>query len=129
MTNSPDKINHHHRNMNECHNIIQIETNIRIIVEEEQNHQIKKSSLSYKDLNFFNEDISWASIEADLFSTSWDMFLTDLKIDEMYKIIINICLEICKKHVKKINENTKYPETEGLWWEKDQNCKRKYRGQ
>ena len=29
---------------------------------------------------------------------------------------------------KNIQENTKYPETEGLWWEKDQNYKRKYRG-
>ena len=80
------------------HNIIQIETNINI-VEEKQNHQIKKSNLSYRDLNFFNEDISWASIDADLLSTSWDMLLTDVKTDEMYKIIINICLEIYKKHV------------------------------
>ena len=40
------------------HNIIQIETNIKI-VEEKQNHQIKKSNLSYRDLNIFNEDISW----------------------------------------------------------------------
>ena len=39
------------------HNIIQIETNIKI-VEEKQNHQIKKSNLSYRDLNFFSEDIS-----------------------------------------------------------------------
>ena len=65
----------------------------------QQNHQIKKSNLSYGDLNFFNEDISWASIDADLFNTSWDLLLTDVKTDEMYKIIINICLEICKKHV------------------------------
>ena len=41
------------------HNIIQIETNIKI-VEEKQNHQIKNSNLSYRNLNFFNEDISWA---------------------------------------------------------------------
>ena len=39
------------------HNIIQIETNIKI-VEEKQNHQITKSNLSYRDVNFFNEDIS-----------------------------------------------------------------------
>ena len=76
------------------HNIIQIETN-RKIVEEKQNHQIKKNNLSYKDLNFFNEDISWASIDADLLNTSWDMLLTDVKTDEMYKIIINICRETC----------------------------------
>ena len=80
------------------HNIIQVETNIKI-VEEKQNHQIKESNLSYRDLNFFNEDISWASIDADLLNTSWDMLLTDAKPDEMYKIIIIICLEICKKHV------------------------------
>ena len=80
------------------HNIIQIKTNIQI-VEEKQNHQINKSNLSYRDLNFFNEDISWASIDADLFNTSWDMLLTDVKTNEMYKIIINICLEICRKHV------------------------------
>ena len=73
------------------HNIIQIETNIKII-EEKQNHQIKKSNLSNRDLNFFNEDISWASIDADLLNTSWDMLLTDVNTDEMYKIIINICL-------------------------------------
>ena len=30
---------------------------------------------------------------------------------------------------RKVKENNKYPQTEGLWWEKDQNCKRKYRGQ
>ena len=68
------------------------------IVEEKQNHQIKKSSLSYRDLNFFSEDISWASIDADLLNTSWDILLTDVKTEEMYEII-NICLEICKKHV------------------------------
>ena len=39
------------------------------------------------------------SIDADLFNTSWDTLLTDVKTDEIYKIIINICLEICKKHV------------------------------
>ena len=50
-------------------------------------------------MNFFNRDISWASIDADLLNTSWDILLTDVKTDEMYKIIINICLEICKKHV------------------------------
>ena len=54
------------------HNIIQIETNIKI-VEEKENHQIKKSNLSYRDLNFFNEDFSWASIDADLLNTSWIM--------------------------------------------------------
>ena len=27
------------------------------------------------------------------------MLLTDVETDEMYKIIINVCLEICKKHV------------------------------
>ena len=80
------------------HNIIQIETNIKI-VEEKQNHQIKKSNLSYSYVNFFNEDISLASIEADLFNTSWDILLTDIKTDEMYKIIINICLEIWKRPV------------------------------
>ena len=80
------------------HNIIQIEINVKI-VEVKQNHQIKKSNLSYKDLNFFNEDINLASIDADLFNTSWDMLLTDVKTDKMYKIIINICLEIYKKCV------------------------------
>ena len=79
------------------HNIIQIETNMKII-EEKQNCQIKKSNLSYRDLIFFNEDISWASIDADLLNTSWDMLLTDVKTDEMYNII-NICVEICKKYV------------------------------
>ena len=78
--------------------LINIDTNIKI-VEEKQNHQIKKSNLSYRDLNFFSEDISWASIDADLLNTSWDMLSTDEKPDEMYKTIINICLEICKKHV------------------------------
>ena len=30
---------------------------------------------------------------------------------------------------RKVQEKNKYPETEGLWWEKDQNCERKYRCQ
>ena len=55
-------------------NVIQIETNIKI-VEEKQNHPIKKSNLNYRDLNLFNEDISWASIDADLLNTSLDMRL------------------------------------------------------
>ena len=93
------------------HNIIQIEIKIKI-VEEKRNHQIKKINLSYRDLNSFNEDISWVSIDADLLNTRWDMLLTDVKTDEMYEIIINICLKICKKHVlkRKVQENTKYPE-------------------
>ena len=64
------------------------------IVEEKQNHQIKKSNFGYRDLNFFNEDISWASIDADLFNTSWDMLLTDVKTDEMYKIIIYLLVNL-----------------------------------
>ena len=62
------------------HNIIQIETSITI-VDEQQRHQIKKSNLSHRDLNFFNEDISWASIDTDLLNTSWDMRLTDVNTD------------------------------------------------
>ena len=61
--------------------------------------KLKKSNLSYNYLKFFNEDISWASIDADLLNTSWNVLLTDVKTDEMYKIDINICLEIFKKHV------------------------------
>ena len=113
------------------HNIIQIETNIKL-VEEKQNHQIKKSNLSYRDLNFFNEDISWASIDANLLNTSWDiMLLTDVETDEMYKIIINICLEICKKHVlpKKSPRKHQIPRARRTLMRKNQNCKRKYRGQ
>ena len=65
------------------HNIIQIETNIKFL-EGNQNNHIKESNLCYRDLNFFNEDISWASIDPDLFNTSWDMLLTDVKTDEMH---------------------------------------------
>ena len=93
MTNSPVGT----RTSMSDHNIIQIETNMKII-EEKQNCQIKKSNLSYRDLILFNEDISWASIDADLLNTSWDMLLTDVKTDEIYNII-NICLEICQKYV------------------------------
>ena len=53
------------------HNRIQIETNIKI-VDEKQNYQIKTSNLNYRDSNIFNEDIIWASIDADLLNTSWD---------------------------------------------------------
>ena len=93
------------------HNIIQIKTNLKI-VEKKQNHQIKKSNLSYRYLNFFNEDISWASIDADLFNTSWDMFLTDVNTDEMYKIIITICLDICKKTCSAKEKSKKTPNTQ-----------------
>ena len=62
-------------------------------------------------MNFFNEDISWASIDADLLNTSWDILLTDVKTDEMYKIIINVCLEICKKHVLTKEKSKKTPNT------------------
>ena len=65
------------------HNIIQIETSIKI-AEEKQNHKIKKNNLWYRNLNFLNEDISWASIDVDPLNTSWDMLLTDVKTDEMY---------------------------------------------
>ena len=82
------------------------------IVEEKQNHQIKKINLSYRDLNFFNEDISWASIEADLFNTRWDMRLTDVKTDEMYKIIINIFPENLQKTCSAKQKSKKTPNTQ-----------------
>ena len=54
------------------HNIIQIETNIKI-VEEKQNRHIKNSNLNSWVLNFSTiKDISWASIDVDLFNTSRD---------------------------------------------------------
>ena len=66
--------------------------------------------MSYRDLNFFSEDIGRASIDSDLLNTSWDMLLTDVKIDEMYKIIINICGNLQKtcsaKEKSKITPNT-----------------------
>ena len=45
----------------------------------------------------------------------------------MCKIIINVCLEFCKKPVlpKKSSRKQKFPDTAGLWWEKDQNCQKK----
>ena len=77
--------------------------------------------------------ISWASVEldADLFNTSWDLLWTVVNTDEMYKIIINICLEICKKHVlpKKNQIKHQIPRDRRLWWEKNWNFERKYRGQ
>ena len=92
------------------HNIIPIETNIKI-VEKKQNNKIKKSNLSYWDLNFFNEDISWACIDAEL-NTSWDMLLTDVKTDEMYNnIIVYICLEICQKTCSAKEKSKKTPNT------------------
>ena len=61
-------------------------------------------------MNFFNEDISWESIDAALLDTSWDMLLTDVKTDEMYKIIINVSLKIEKnmfaKEKSKKTKNT-----------------------
>ena len=63
------------------HNIIQIETNKKI-VEEKQKYQTIKCNLSYRDCSS-----------------------TDVKTDEMYKIIINICLEICKKTCAKEKPN------------------------
>ena len=53
--------------------------------------------------------LSWASIDADLLKTRWDKLLTDVKTDEMYKIIINICLEIWKKHVLPKKSQRKRP--------------------
>ena len=61
--------------------------------------KLRKATWAYRDFNFFNEDISWASIVAVLLNTSWDTLLTVVKTDEMYKININICQEISKKHV------------------------------
>ena len=95
MTNSPHIIIT--KTSMSDHNINQIETNIKIL--EEKQKKTKKRNLSYMDLNFFNEDISWASIDADLFNTSREMLLTDVNTDEMRKIIINNCLEICKTQV------------------------------
>ena len=116
--------NNHHRNINEWPQYNSDSNNHKNCRRETQNHQIKKSNLSNRDLNLFNEDISWASIDDDLLNTSWDMLLTVVKTDEMYKIIINICLDICKNHFcqRKVQENSKYPEIEWFWWEKDQNC-------
>ena len=60
-------------------------------------------------------DTSWASIDADLLNTSWDMLLRDVKNYEMYKII-NIAWKFAKNMFcqRKVQENNKYPETEGL---------------
>ena len=63
-------------------------------------------------MNFFSEEIGWASIDADLLNTSWDMLLTDEKTDEKYKIIINICLEICKKTCSAKEKSKKTPNTQ-----------------
>ena len=81
------------------HNIIQIETNVKI-GEKQQSHQFKEDlKLGFKDLNFFNEDNNHANIDAELFNTDWVMLFSDVNIDKMYKIITDICLDTCKKHV------------------------------
>ena len=114
MTNSPYKINHHW-NIYDWPQYIENETNIKI-GQEQHNYQIKKCNLSKRDMNFLNEDISWASIDADLFNTYLDMFLRIVNTDEMYKIVTNICPEICKNmfcHIR-VQGSTNYPEPEGL---------------
>ena len=40
---------------------------------------------------------------------SWEMLLTDVNTDEMYKIITNICLEICKKTCSAKENSKKTP--------------------
>ena len=46
------------------------------------------------------------------------MLLSDVNVDEIYKIIINICMDIKKNmfRLRKDCENMKYPETVQLWW-------------
>ena len=92
------------------HNIIQIETNIKI-VEEKQNHQIKKRNLSNGDLNFSN-----ASADADLFNNSWSMLLTDVKLIKCIRLLLTFSWKFANNMFcqRKVQENTKYPETEGL---------------
>ena len=58
-------------------------------------------------MNYFSEDISWASIDADLFNTTWDMLLTDVNTDEVYKIIINIYLPINLQKICSAKEKSK----------------------
>ena len=89
----------------------QIETKKKI-VEENWKYKIKKINLSYRDFNFFSEDISWASIDADLLNTSCVMLLTDGNTDEMYRIIIDICLEIWKKTCSAQEKSKKTPNTQ-----------------
>ena len=38
-------------------------------------------------MNSFNEDICWASIDADQLNTSWDMLLTDVKTMKSIKLL------------------------------------------
>ena len=54
------------------HYIIQIESSIKIVVEK-LNQPNQEKQLKLLGLNFFNEDISWGSIDADLLNTSLDM--------------------------------------------------------
>ena len=98
MTNSPDKIIIITETSMSDHNIIQIETNIKI-VEKKQKHQIKRSNMSYGDLNFFNENISWASIDADLLNTSSDMLLTDEKLMKFIRLLSIFGWKFAKRHV------------------------------
>ena len=64
-------------------------------MEKKLNHQIKKSNFSYRDLNFFNEDISWASIDADLFYTSWDLLLTNVFCIDLIDVLTkHSCIDL-----------------------------------
>ena len=59
------------------------------------------------------------------------MLLTDVETDEMYKIIINICLEICKKTCSAKEKSKKTPNTQRQkgFDEKKIKITKKYRGQ
>ena len=82
------------------HNIIQIETNVKI-VEEKQNHQIKKSNLNCRASNFFNEDVSWASTDEKL------MKCIRLQSTFACKFLKNM---FCRR---KLQETSKYEEKAG----------------
>ena len=63
---------------------------------------------SLDGLNFYNERTDWSAINEELCAINWQNVLLGKTVDQMYSIIMEKLLEICRKHVpRRINRNRK----------------------
>jgi len=85
------------------HNLISIHSNIfgkkNNKADEKSNELSNDNDESFKSLNFFHKNTNWIGIKQELALTQWTNILSSKSPDEMYSIILEICLNICTKHV------------------------------
>ncbi|XP_076069761.1 uncharacterized protein LOC143041638 [Oratosquilla oratoria] len=87
------------------HKYILVETTC---VDQQKDHERRAAQEEHLgNLNFYNKNINWGQIRAEIKTINWEAHLQKEDVDDILREIVVRCREICSKHIPKKTKNKK----------------------